>query len=120
MATLSLVGNRICVELGDDHDGDVLMSSEVARHAARSLSRLAIAAIYMPESCERDGPEIAVYCSMRSGRPLVRWVFARKVKMAYLPAPMAIELSCQTKLAAIDAESKCKWLELREPEELVS
>lgn len=113
------------VEEGDWSREDLLLSADSARWAADGLDRLATRILAQPQPAagstdEPRQPSIEVECIISNGKPLVRWVFGWREQVMLLTPAHALALARVTRLAAIDAAARARWIELREPAVLIA
>jgi superfamily II helicase len=109
----------VVVDFDDESKRDVIFASEVARHTAKGLRRLAHLAIASGLSVQNAGPTLEVVCILHNGKPLVQWALGRWVTELRLSPLRALALARDTDRAATEVERRAKWFELREPAALV-
>jgi hypothetical protein len=119
MAEISRDGSRIILRLSPDARRDVLLAAATAEQAADELENLAGLAALAGEPPADRGPSVEVFAAMDRGKPLVRWVLGRPAPEVSMSPARAVALAGQTRLAAADASRRARWLELRDPAQLV-
>jgi hypothetical protein len=119
MAEVRRDGGSLVLRLSPDARRDVLLAAATAEQAADELEKLAALAVLAGDPPADRGPAVDVFCALDRGRPLVRWVLGRPAAEVVLSPARAVALARRTRLAAADAGRKARWLELREPAQLV-
>ena len=119
MVELSQEGDRVVLAFGDERRA-VLLSLEIARHASRGLNEMARKAIASKEEGRRDRePSVFVEAIVNGHVPQVRLRFGWWATRMYFTPLHAMNLAALIRAAHDKAESELRWLEEREPAELL-
>ena len=129
MAELRAENGYVVVDLDDGEwsaDGcypaeprrDILFSVFSAQHLANGLEMLAASCTGRDIPVDR-APSVKVGGALHRGKILVLWRLARWTRELWLTPARALALASETRRAALEAERRLTWTELREPASMV-